>query len=150
MLNFWGIFYFRKYLQILMRLAHLTKSIWPKISWNLTKKISHWWTLTLEHDQNFSPKNINLRTWPKYGWIWPKIENKINIATTTNIYVWIWLKWYIFGHVQKLKLVVVNFSVMFTDFGHLDLIKWINLILKWHLSFLQVVILLFDKINSCF
>ena len=30
-------------------------------------------------------------------------------------------KFYILGHVQKLTFVVVNFLVMFTDFGHIHL-----------------------------
>ena len=29
---------------------------------------------------------------------------------------------YIFGHVQKLTFVVVNFSVMFANFGHIHLV----------------------------
>ena len=37
---------------------------------------------------------------------------QLNVCSWGNIY-------YIFGQVQKLTLVVVNFSVMFTDFGHI-------------------------------
>ena len=37
------------------------------------QKNSHQQTLTLEHDQKFTPTNLNFGTWPKYGWIWTKI-----------------------------------------------------------------------------
>ena len=69
---------------------------------NFIEKNSHRWTLTLEHDQNFTPTNINRWTWPKYGWIWPKLN--------------------IFGQVQRLMFVGLNFSVMFKIFIHIHLV----------------------------
>ena len=39
-------------------------------------KNSHRQTWTLELDQKITPLNLNCRTWPKYGWIWPKINKK--------------------------------------------------------------------------
>ena len=49
-----------------MRLVHLTKSRWPKIGKNLTKKNWQQRTLTLELDTNFTTTNINRWIWPKY------------------------------------------------------------------------------------
>ena len=54
-------------------------------------------TLTLEHDQ----KNNDFWSY-----------SHVNVCCCGNIC-------YIFGHVNKLMFVVVNFSVMFTDFGHI-------------------------------
>ena len=33
-------------------------------------------TWTLELDRKITPTNLNRRTWPKNGWIWPKIDLK--------------------------------------------------------------------------
>ena len=66
-------------------------------------KKSHRQTVTLQHDQKFTPTNINLWTWPEYGWIWPKLKN-MN---------------YILGQVGRIMIVGVNFSVMFKIFGHI-------------------------------
>ena len=79
---------------------------------------SHWQTSNFELDQNideFDQKYINnqisIRRWTLACefdvWIW-----HVKVHHCGNIY-------YIFGHVQMLTLVVVNFLVMFTDFGHI-------------------------------
>ena len=68
------------------------------------RKNSHRHTLTLEHDQKFTPMNINLWTWLKYGWIWKKLN---------------YFGSYIFGHVLMLRFIGVNFLVMFIKFGHI-------------------------------
>ena len=106
------------------RLVHLTKSIWPKIGKNMTKKNSHQRTLRLEHDQKFILMSINLWTWLKYGCIWRKSNyfwsySHVKVSRCCNIY-------YIFGHVLMLRFASVNFLVMFIKFDHIH-----SVILIW-------------------
>ena len=90
-------------------------------------KNSHQRTLTLEHDQKFTPMNVNLWTWLKYGWIRLKINkfrsySHFNVCRFGNIY-WSSSKVNIrrcqfFGHVHQFW----SYS-----FGHLDSVIWITL-----------------------
>ena len=64
----------------------------------------------LDYDQKiFSPTNLNVTI---FGHIQPLMFD----CCCGNIYN-------ILGHVQKLTFVIVNVSVMFSDFGQLDSVK---------------------------
>ena len=71
-----------------MRLVNLTESILPKIGLNMTKTDQPY---LFEHDRNMTMMNVNLLNSTENDWIWPKIENILNITTTMNINGWICL-----------------------------------------------------------
>ena len=101
------------------------------------RKNSHGQTWKLELDRKITPTNLNCRKWPKYGWIWAFVlkrrtwtgeyyRNKLisviftcSVLCSGNIY-------YIFGQVQQVMFVGVNFLVMFKFFGHIH-----SVILNW-------------------
>ena len=98
-----------------MRLVNLTESILPKIGLNMTKTDQPY---LFEHDRNMTMMNVNLLNSTENDWIWPKIENIINITRMTKINDWIWLKIVkFFSHVQEIDNCRCQFLVKFKDFG---------------------------------
>ena len=67
----------------------------------------------LEHDQKFKTMNIKLWTWPKYGWIWPKL---IYFRSCSNVKVH-WCEFFfmfkICGHIHS---VILNRSCEHSSF----------------------------------
>ena len=94
----------------------MTKWIWPNFV-NMTEIF----TTTIVNILNLTEKIINIATRTNiFVWIWPKVEITIKIATTTNISVWIWPKIniaMIFGHIQLDMLVVVELFLIFLIFS---------------------------------
>ena len=130
----------------------MTASRWQNFGSIMTKNFLHQQTLTLEHDQKFTPMNINLWTWPKKWYKWMNLTEK-KYATTTKIIFGhihtlmfdvnkLLFYFFILGHIYTLRLIVViifiifsilftmlmfvgeKFSVKFTFFGHIHFSSW--------------------------
>ena len=99
----------------------MTKWIWPNFV-NMTEIF----TTTIVNMLNLTEKIINIATRTNiFVWIWPKVEITIKIATTTNISVWIWPKikiTMIFGHIQlDMLVVIVELFLIFSIFSQTHL-----------------------------
>ena len=107
---------------ITLRLVHLTKSLWPNFgrTWQkkiYTNKYSHWnmteklttTKVTIEHDQKIYLKYIIIKVCQFQFRSYSHFKD----SHCHNIY------WYIFQSCSPLlRFVVLNFWVMFTNFGH--------------------------------
>ena len=56
-------------------------------------KNSHQRTLTMEHDRKFTPKNINLQTWPKYGYCWSSSSSIISLTPVRDVKMTVTRSW---------------------------------------------------------
>ena len=142
----------------------MTKSRWPKIGWNLTKKFLQWRTLFFELDRNswhrqtltchqqtltLPQKNMLVRSAsPVALLLYKKKTSGKEVRRTRDVklrYVG-----FNFGHVQLLTIFVMVRSY---SFGHLDSIKWITLFIclpftSWKLFFQEMWINLMQSSST--
>ena len=121
-----------------VRLVNLTESISLKIGLNMTETNKHY---LFEHDGKVTTTNVDLLNATQNDWIWPKIENVINITSTTKMNDWIWPKIiHLFSVIfnrscSSLWQFLLNFSVMFNKLTFVVVIFWscskISVILIW-------------------
>ena len=81
-------FYFLDYFIVKLEASYFDRINMTKNGLEYDQKNSHRRTWMLELDRMITTMNLNCRTWPKYGWIWPKIDLKKNIKTMSDEYRW--------------------------------------------------------------